>query len=288
MLVGGGATTVELISHGVLPGKLELDQLDGACSVSHAPFDFATLGPAISGTFYSRFRRRDVGYTLAFPPGHAPGIGLPLVVTLHAFGANHTNALAGMSPQQAVAMRINGSRLPPMAMVTVDGGGGYWNPHPGDDPMSMVMNELIPLCQDHGPGRPPYGIGTMGISMGGYGALLLGEKFPDTIKAVAAISPAVWTSYDQARSANGGAYATAADFAACDVVTHASSLAETPVRVASGVDDPFHPGVQALASALGGSAIVDISGGCHTDPFFVSQEPPSLAFLGAHLSALTR
>jgi S-formylglutathione hydrolase FrmB len=126
----------------------------------------------------------------------------------------------------------------------------------------------------------------MGISMGGYGALLLGEKFPDTIRAVAAISPAIWTSYDQARGANSGAYATAGDFAACDIVTHASALASTPVYVASGIDDPFHPGVEALASALSSNAIVDISGGCHTGPFFVSQEPPSLAFLGSHLAAL--
>ena len=26
-----------------------------------------------------------------------------------------------------------------MALVTADGGNGYWNPHPGDDPMAMVM-----------------------------------------------------------------------------------------------------------------------------------------------------
>jgi enterochelin esterase-like enzyme len=282
-LIGGGATTFELISRGVLPGKLELDQLDGACSVSHEPYGFATHGPAITGTFYSDARRRDVGYTLAFPPGHGPGSGLPLVVALHGFGGNHTNALAAMSPQQAVAMTIDGSQLPPMALVTVDGGGGYWNPHPGDDPMTMVMNELIPRCQDQGPGRPPYRIGTMGISMGGYGALLLGEKFPHTIRAVAAISPAIWTRYDAARAANAGAYASAVAFAACDAVTHASALADTPVRVASGVDDPFHPGVKALASALGSRAIIDITRGCHTDPFFASQQPPSLAFLGEHL-----
>jgi enterochelin esterase-like enzyme len=284
VLVGGTATTFELISHGVLPGRLELDQLDGACSVSQEPYGFATVGPAISGTFYSDARRRDVGYTLAFPPGHGTGSGLPLVVALHGFGGNHTNSLAGMSPQQAVAMTINGSPLPPMALVTVDGGGGYWNPHPEDDPMTMVMEELIPRCQAHGPGRPPHRIGTMGISMGGYGALLVGEKFPPIIRAVAAISPAIWTSYDQAHAANAGAYVSAADFAACDAVTHASALSETPVRVASGADDPFHPGVKALASALSSSAIIDITRGCHTDPFFISQQPPSLAFLSEHLS----
>jgi enterochelin esterase-like enzyme len=283
-VVGGGAIAFELISHGVLPGKVDLDRLEGDCSVASA-FEFSDLDPVMSGTFYSKHRQRTVGYTLAFPPGHGPGSGLPLVVMLHGFGGNHTDALAGMSPQQAVALKVGGSPLPPMAMVTVDGGGGYWNPHPGDDPMLMVMDELIPRCQEQGAGRPPYPIGAMGISMGGYGALLLGEKFPDTFRSVAAISPAIWTNYQEARSANAGAYASASDFAACDVVTHASALAHTPVRVASGDDDPFHPGVEALVASLSSTAVVDISTGCHTDSFFASQEPPSLAFLGQHLTA---
>lgn len=284
VLGGGAAAAVELVAHSVLPGKGLLDQLDGACAVSRQPFEFSTLGPAISGTFYSQHRRRSVGYTLAFPPGHGPGSPLPLVVMLHGFGANHTDALSDMSPEQAVALRVDGQPLAPMALVTVDGGGGYWNPHPGDDPMSMVTDELIPRCQELGPGRPPHGIATMGVSMGGYGALLLGEKFPHLISAVAAISPAIWTTYDQARGANPGAYASAADFASCDAVTHAGALAGTHVRVASGSDDPFHPGVEALATALGPRAEIHISKGCHTGAFFSSQEPPSLAFLARHLA----
>ena len=133
-----------------------------------------------------------------------------------------------------------------MAMVTVDGGGGYWNPHPKDNPMAMVVEELIPMCQARGLGRP-HRIGTMGISMGGYGASLLAEKYRRLFSAVAAISPAIWTSYPQARSANPGAYASNEDFVRDDAVTHADALAGIPVRVASGANDPFHPGVEALA-----------------------------------------
>ena len=98
----------------------------------------------------------------------------------------------------------------------------------------------------------------MGISMGGYGALLFAEKYPSVVSAVAAISPAVWTSYDQARAANAGAYASAADFAADDAVTH--------------------------AGALPADAVVEFSTGCHDGAYFVSQEPPSLAFLAGHLT----
>ena len=68
-------------------------------------------------------------------------------------------------------------------------------------------------------------------------------------------------------------------------MTNAAALGGTPVRVASATDDPFHPGVVALAAALPRHATVDFSPGCHTGPFFTAQEPPSLEFLGTHLDA---
>ncbi len=279
-----GVTGVELVSDGVLPGKDKLDELDGACSVASRRLSYPTLGPSVSGSFHSVARNRTVGYTIAYPPGHGPGSELPLIVTLHGFGGNHTDALAGMSPAQAVALRVDGRPLAPMAMVTVDGGGGYWNPHPGDDPMGMVVDELIPMCGQQGLGAGANKIGTMGISMGGYGAILLAEKFPGRFAAVAAISPAIWTSYGEAHDANAGAYSSSESFAAADAVTHVTALEGKPVRVASGDDDPFHPGVEALAAALPPSAEVVFAPGCHTGPFFVSQEPPSLQFLSEHLS----
>ena len=278
----GGA---ELVSRGVLPGRALLDEVDGACSVPEPPLTFAPPGPSIDGTFYSAARRRTVGYTIAYPPGHRRGDELPLVVMLHGFGGSHADALAGMSPAQAVALKPGGRPLPPMALVTVDGGDGYWNPHSGDDPMAMVIGELIPRCRRFGLGRRPRRIALMGISMGGYGALLLAEKYPDLFGAVAAISPAVWTSYPQARQANPGAYASAAAFAAGNVVTHAAALGRRPVRVASGYGDPFYPGVQALARALPPGAVVAVGPGCHDGSFFTAQEPPSLAFLADHLTS---
>ena len=285
-VAAAGAAGVELVSRGVLPGKGMLDAIDGACSVTVPDrTSYAEPGPSVSGTFYSATRRRTVGYTIAYPPGRRPGDRLPLVVMLHGFGADHAHALAGMSPAQAVALRVDGAPLAPMAMVTADGGGGYWNPHPGDDPMAMLTGELIPMCRRLGLGRPPHRIGAMGISMGGYGALLLAEKHPRLIAAVAAISPAIWTSYAQARAANAGAYASAADFASDDAVSHAAALARVPVRVAAGYADPFYPGVRTLAGALPAGAVVDFAGGCHTGPFFAAQQPPSLAFLARHLTA---
>jgi len=281
-----GAVGVELIDHGVLPGKSDLDAVDGACDLPSADLDaHAAPGPEMSGTFHSAARNRSVGYTIGYPPGHGPGDVLPLAVMLHGEGSDHANALAGLTPAQAVALRAGGRPLAPMALVTVDGGTGYWHAHPGDDPMRMLVDELIPMCRRRGLGRLPGQIGVMGISMGGYGALLLAEKHPDLVTAVAAISPAIWTSYAQARAVNAQAYASAADFAACDVITHAGALARTPVRVASGYDDPFYPGVEALARALPRGAVTSAGKGCHDASFFAEQEPPSLAFLASHIAA---
>jgi hypothetical protein len=82
---------------------------------------------------------------------------------------------------------------------------------------------------------------------------------------------------------NRGAYASAAAFAAADVVTHADALSGVAVRVACGASDPFAPGVRALARAVPGASVV-LSPGCHSSPFFLAQQPPSLAFLGRHLA----
>ena len=288
-----GAAGAELVSRGVLPGRTVLEKLDGACSVAAPPVPHGAPGPSLSGTFRSAARRRPVGYTIAYPPGHRPGDELPLIVMLHGYGGNHADALAGMSPAQALALRPGGRPLAPVAMVTVDGGNGYWNPHPGDDPMAMVVDELIPRCQRLGLGtgagagarRAPRRVAAMGISMGGYGALLLAEKYPRLVAAVAAISPAIWTSYPQAQAASPGAYASAAAFAAGDAVTRAAALRGRPVRIASGYADPFLPGVQALARALPAGAVVSFGPGCHEGSFFAAQQPPSLAFLAARLSS---
>jgi hypothetical protein len=285
-LAAAGAGGLELVAHGVLPGRSYLDRLDGMCSVPAPPQVFSAPGPSVSGTFYSRARRRDVGYIIAYPPGTRPGSKLPLIIGLHAYGGDHGSALGSLGLAHGLALRVGRRPLPPMAIASADGGGGYWNPHPDDDPMGMVIGELIPRCQRMGLGLGGRRIGTLGISMGGYGAIMLAERYPEVFRAAAAISPAILTSYEQARSVNPGAYASASAFAAADAVTHAGSLKGVAIRVATGLHDPFRPGVEALARALPRSAVVRISPGCHTGPFFQSQLPPSLAFLGSHLASL--
>jgi enterochelin esterase-like enzyme len=215
-----GVAGFELIDHGVLPGTVILDQLDGACSVPSPSLPFIPPGHSVSGRFYSQARHRTVGYTIGYSHLYTPQEPLPLIVMLHGYGNNHSTALFGMTPGEALSLVVNDQALRPMAMVTIDGGNGYWNQHPLDDPMAMVVDELIPMCQRRGLGVAPHQIGMMGISMGGYGALAVVERYPGLVSAVAAISPAIWTSYDQARGANVGAFSSARSFAADDVIAH--------------------------------------------------------------------
>lgn len=277
----GGA--LALIERGILPGHYRLASLLGECDVPASPVTYGLPGPTVQGAFRSTFRNRSDGYEIAYPPRHRPGDRLPLVVFLHGYGGSYRDALAPSTPGKALAMRLDDQPLPPIAMVTVDGGLGYWNPHPGDDPFRMVLDELIPLCRRKGLGDRRDGVAVAGVSMGGYGALLFGERARATFRAVAAISPAIWTTYGHANAANPNAYASPSAFRWADVVTHASLLTGLPTRISIGYDDPFLAGVQALEPRLPPDANLIVSKGCHSGPFFAQQLAPSLAFLARYL-----
>src|ERR1022692_3132144 len=84
--IAGG---LELVNHGVLPGKTILEEVDGACDVAAPEIVFGTIGAVESGTFFSAARRREVSYSIGFPGDYTPGEPLPLVVALHGFGETH-------------------------------------------------------------------------------------------------------------------------------------------------------------------------------------------------------
>ena len=283
-----GAVTVgtELLDRGIVPGRelLESEHLDPGCWTPIGAPACGAGGATLTGSFWSRYRRREVGYTVGYPPGHGPGDRLPLVVMLHGFRGSHAHSLAGISPQDAVGLSVEGHRLTPMALVTVDGGNGYWHPHPGDDPMGMVVDELLPMLRGRGLGAAPSRVGIMGVSMGGFGALAMAEHHPGLFAAVAAISPAIFTTYAWVHYVNPGAFWSAGDFARYDAITHAAALARTPVRVACGLSDPFYPWVVDLVEALPPGADVEFAPGGHDGDFSASEQPRSLEFLARHLA----
>ena len=68
------------------------------------------------------------------------------------------------------------ARVSRFAIICVDGGETYWHRRAdGDDPAGMIVHEVLPRAAAAGmhTGR----IGIVGLSMGGYGALLIAEQF---------------------------------------------------------------------------------------------------------------
>ncbi len=115
------------------------------------------------------------------------------MIGLHGDGASASDLARQLSPAMTAA-QITG-----FAAVTVDGGDTYWHKRAnGDDPLGMIIHEVLPRLA--AAGLATERIGICGESMGGYGALLLGEQLASTggrpqPAAVAAVSPAIFASY---------------------------------------------------------------------------------------------
>jgi S-formylglutathione hydrolase FrmB len=120
--------------------------------------------------------------------------------------------------------------------------------------------------------------------MGGYGAILMGERYPDVFCAVSATSPAIWQSYQEMADAVGDAFDDAAQFAEFDVIAHADALAGTPVRIDCGASDPFYPNVKALVAALPVEPEGEFRPGCHAIDTWRWFAPGQVDFLGSALS----
>jgi len=228
----------------------------------------------------SRFVDEPVPYAIAWPPGAEPGDPLPVCFALPGRGGGPP---MGFASHVAAAVRRGDS--PPYAVVGVDGGISYWHERAsGEDRLSMLLKEVIPLCAHRhklgGGGRKR---AIIGWSMGGYGALLAAETRPDLFAAVAAASPAVWTSYDAMMLGPQDAFDSAADFAAHDVIGHAGRLAGLDLRVDCGTSDPFYGYVTYLQAALPDSGDCRFSAGGHEQSYWSRVAPAEARFIGRAL-----
>jgi S-formylglutathione hydrolase FrmB len=238
-------------------------------------------------------------------PADAPASSdLGVVVALHGAGSTAT----GLAGQVATAMTA--AKIATFAVICVDGGGSYWHKRAdGDDPIGMILHEVLPRAA--AAGLATRRIGIAGESMGGYGALLLAERIAaavgttpplvtpaparrpapasdvPAVAAVAALSPAIFATYADARSADKEAFDSQADFARNDVLAGIGALRHVPTWVACGVDDPLQPEAALFRARLAALARHQvpggITGGCHDDAFWLRNLPAALRFIGAHL-----
>ncbi len=139
------------------------------------------------GSFRSASLRTDVGYNICLPPQYAEKAALrfPVIYYLHGYEGNESSYL-----EYAQYWRNAVSRIGPVILVFVNGGEASFfcdSPDGAIPGETVVMNELIPhIDQKFRTISNASGRSVHGYSMGGFGALKLAFKFPETFGSVVA------------------------------------------------------------------------------------------------------
>jgi S-formylglutathione hydrolase FrmB len=232
----------------------------------------------VDGSFVSVARGGvATNWAIARPPGQtAP---LHPVIALHGKGMDAAAVIDfGFEGELAQAVAAG---MPPFAVVAVDGGESYWhNRASGEDSGAMVLNELIPMLSSQN--LDTSRVAFLGWSMGAYGALLLGARLgPTRTAAICAVSPALWTSFDETAP---GAFDSAADYAA-NTVWGLPQLASIPIRIDCGNSDPFYSATKQFIAQLPNPPAGGFSPGGHNFAFWDSQLPAELTWMAPLLTA---
>lgn len=146
---------------------------------------------------------------------------------------------------------LNGARF---RCAVVNGGEDYW----------VSLTPPVPFDA------------ALGVSMGGFGVLDIASRQP--LKAVAAISPALFPAWEDAERIDG--FASREVWERHEPLRHTASIT-SPVGVWCGREDPFHGPAQDLARAVG--AVGAFEHGEHDDGYWRRVLPDALEFIGRRL-----
>ena len=281
LLLGGLGATVAAVGAGI---AVEWDnpsfvRLRGGCG--DTPPVPRSNYRVVSGTVDSDAMGATLPWSVAVPADHEPGDGTALVLCLTGLGDGPDDVMTGIGfPGFATAAGLR------LAFAAPGGGGNlYWHPRSdGRDPLAWATDEFLPMVEKR------FGVGgrrdrraTMGWSMGGAGALLVAQQRPQLANAVVALSPAVFPSYDAARSGHSYTFDSEQDWQRYGVWPHLTDLAGTAVRIDCGGTDPFAPTARELLRRIPG-AVGGIGSGCHDQAFWRRSAPAALRFLDANVS----
>lgn len=221
--------------------------------------------------FRSRALGRRVTFGFGLPePGGAESGPYPALLQLHGAGGDHSDWFTL-------------SRLPtfleglPIVVVAPDGASSHWmNYGPRERYEDFLIEDLMPACESFFPIHPGrWGIG--GNSMGGYGALRLGLKYPSRFASVYAHSPGV---FDRGFLDEYATDLTPEQRDDADVFAHATRTAALPSRPVlsfdCGLDDQLLPRIRAFHEHLHSIDLPhrysELAGG-HTWEFWNSRIP---------------
>ena len=220
-----------------------------------------------------------VRYALVVPDGAR---GLDRVAYVLPGRGSDADAAIGLGLDGFLADYVRRVDGPPFALAVMDSGDSYFHPRASGEDRLAVLIADFPRLVRAALGAPQLRESLIGLSMGGYGALLAAERAPQRYHAVAVAGPAIFPSFEDERRSVGDAFDSAADFARYDVLAHAAALRGRPVKLIAGSRDPFLPGIRAFARACQ-TAVLDVEPGCHDDGFWRASASSLLKFIGAHL-----
>lgn len=232
---------------------------------------------------WSAARNREIDLVTMLPHS-TPAPGLPMILVLHglhgtARSAAPTGTLAELSGQVAR------SAVPPFGLVAVDGGDSYWHEnHPGDDPMGMLLEELPQWLRQRELGADGLPAGALGMSMGGFGALLYARRRGERrqpVRVQALLAPALLRSW--AEMAKRDAFHDPVDWASMDPMKHLSATAGVVTGVWCGTEDPFIQGARQFIAATH-PELAYTGQGPHGDSFNRTVVPSVIGFLGRHVA----
>lgn len=157
-------------------------------------------------TFSSAILGRDVAYSVYLPEGYGADEGtLPVVYLLHGgAGGQHTDWALQGDIQRTLDEGIARREIPPVVVVMPDARRDPAQPAAGQQETyyvndldgavryeDMLVQEMLPGVEAaYGVGGAPERRGIAGLSMGGYGAMVLSMRYPGTFVGAAGLSVA--------------------------------------------------------------------------------------------------
>ncbi|MEV4320227.1 esterase [Actinocrispum sp. NPDC049592] len=223
-------------------------------------------GQVVRTQVMSKARGRQVTVLTMAPDGYTAE-ELPKCVALHGRGGDAA-WMANLGVPQFLTAAVRAG-VPPFAVISVDGGAdSYWIASDDDDPQAMLRTELGPFDA------------AFGISMGAFGCLRLARDLP--LKAVAAISPAIFRSWPDAAKRN--AFHTEAQWAGNEPLRHTQALQGKTLGVWCGREDPLVDAARALIDEVHPTHAA-ITHGAHDNAYWQRVLPEVVAFIGAALKS---
>ena len=162
-----------------------------ACSKKEAPaVDHPRLTPAVKMwdvTFYSSALQRTMPYRVVLPAQYNSGEKLPVIYLLHGGGENFRSWTNDSDVAQYAGHGV--------ILVMPEGNSSYYvnsARNPQDRYEDYIVKDLIADVERRFPAVPARsGRAIIGVSMGGFGAIVLALKHPDLFVFAGALSPAL-------------------------------------------------------------------------------------------------